>query len=192
MQATDMLFFMLDGIRPMSDGLRNHLISILEVNSFKKKEHLLEMRQVCKRVTFILEGLIRCYYIDDDGNEICSWFMKEGDVIIAVASFYSQTRSFEAIQALEKSLVCSITFDQLRDTCELYPEFIYHVLILTRKYQILFDREKCLLRSRKDPLVRMGLMLEIFPDVVTRVAKKHIASYLGISRYELSRIRFKK
>jgi CRP/FNR family transcriptional regulator, anaerobic regulatory protein len=187
MQATDKLFSMLDGIRPISDGLRNHLESILEVGSFKKKEHLLKIGQVCRKVTFVLEGLIRCYYIDDDGNEICSWFMKEGDVIIAVESHYRQTLSREAIQTLENTRVCFIYESQLQETCELYPEFYYHTMMLTRKYQALFDREKCLLRSRKDPWERMELMLEIFPDLRARVAKKYIASYLGISHYALSR-----
>jgi CRP-like cAMP-binding protein len=189
MQATDILFPMLDGMRPISEGLRNDLDSILVFNSLKKKEHLLEMGQVCKRVTFVLKGLFRCYYIDDDGNEICSWFMKEGDVIIAVESYYCQTPSHEAIQTLEDSQVCSVAYPQLLDIRERYPEFYYHILSLTEKYHVLFDREKRLLRSRKDPAERMRLMLEIFPDLATRVSKKHIASYLGISRYELSRMR---
>lgn len=192
MEATDKLFLMLEAIRPPSDGLRDHLHSILEVKSFRKNEHLLEIGQVCRHATFVLEGLVRCYYIDDDGQEICSWFMREGDVIVAVESFYRQARSYEAIETLEKSTVCSISYQQLKETCELFPEFNYHVLVLTEKYHVLFDREKRLLRMRKGAEERMAMMLELFPDLNTRVLKKHIASYLGVSHYQLSRIRKKE
>jgi len=183
----DEVFSMLNGIRPMSDALCERLQSIIVFETINKKKHLLEIGRTCRRVTFIIKGLFRCYYIDEDGNEFCSWFMREGDVIVAVYSFYSQTQSFEGIQALEESLVCSISHDELEGLYRDFPEFEHHGRILTQKYNMLFDKEKYLLRMNKPPMERYEHLLKEFPDVVSRVSKKDIASYLGVPRWGLSR-----
>src|SRR5215203_6565534 len=90
----------LHAIHPLSTGLTSHLQSILKIKKVNKRDHLLRAGHVCHIICFIQRGLLRSYNINGE-QEVCSWFMKEGDVIISVESFYQQLKSFEAIQALE-------------------------------------------------------------------------------------------
>ena len=82
------LFQYLSSIHPLSDELVNHLTTILKQQDIPKKEYLLKAGHVSRRVCFIISGLLRCYYEKDD-QDISSWFMKEGDVIFSVESFFS-------------------------------------------------------------------------------------------------------
>ena len=79
--------------------LREHLVTILRQKKLKKREFLLRAGEVCRNIYFIRKGMLRCYYLKDD-MEICSWFMKEGDLVISIESFYGQTASKEYLQAL--------------------------------------------------------------------------------------------
>lgn len=183
----DELFAMLDAIRPLSGELKDHLTFILRADTIEKDDHLLFAGNVCRRVYFVVKGLFRCYYIGDDGEEICTWFMKENDVILSVGSFYSQKPGCECIQALEKSKALSIGHSQLDFIYDRYPEFNFHGRVMTQKYNILFDQEKYLLRLRKSPKEQYKFLLSAFPEIGKRVTKKDIASYLGVSRFGLSR-----
>ena len=95
----DLLHY-LNGIHPMSENLVAYLSIKLKTRLLTKKEFLLKRGHISRDICFINKGLLRCFYHIDD-IEICSWFMKEGDVIISVESFFNQTKSYESIQALD-------------------------------------------------------------------------------------------
>src|SRR5688572_24112032 len=105
------LLFYLESIHPMSDGLKQYLETNLKVKELPRKSYLLKAGHVSRNICFIAEGLLRCFYIKDQ-HEVSSWFMKEGDVIVSVESFFSQRESYESIQALEDSLLYYISYDE--------------------------------------------------------------------------------
>jgi CRP/FNR family transcriptional regulator, anaerobic regulatory protein len=82
----------LDSIYPMPEGAKQQLASILKVMELPKRDYLLRAGHVSRNICFIDKGLLRCFYIKD-GEEVSSWFMKEGDVIVSVESCFYQTES---------------------------------------------------------------------------------------------------
>src|SRR6266496_5247479 len=80
------LLLYLNSIHPLSSALIEHLQAILKMKELPKKAYLLKQGSACTNISFIERGLLRCYYEKDD-KEVCSWFMKEGDVIISVESY---------------------------------------------------------------------------------------------------------
>ena len=97
----------------MSPALRARLAQILQCRELDKREYLLKAGQVCRNVYFITAGLVRCYYLKDEA-EVCTWFMKEGDVVISIESFYTQSPGRKYIQALEPTEGHFINFDDLQ------------------------------------------------------------------------------
>jgi CRP-like cAMP-binding protein len=182
---TELLSF-LSSIHPLSPELRAHLESILRVQECKKKELLLEIGQVCRNIYFVESGLFRCYYLNK-AKEVCSWFMKEGDVIASVGSFYRQRPSYERIQALEASKAYYISFDQLQEIYIRYPEFNYHGRVLTEKYYQLWDERLYLLQMDRVK-ERYLYLLEHHPELESRVPRRDLASWLGITLETLSRM----
>lgn len=168
----------LNSIYPLSDILKDKLANTLRSQEFKKKSILLREGQTCNYIYFIEQGLVRSYYL------------KEGDVIISVNSFFKRTPSYEYIQAIEDTIVYFIHHDELQ---YLYKEFIeFNIIgqILTEKYYMLSEQRLFSIRNQKIN-ERFTSLIEIFPEIIKRVPKKYIASYLGMSAESLSRIKIR-
>jgi CRP/FNR family transcriptional regulator, anaerobic regulatory protein len=181
------LLALLHSIYPMTDALRSHLMDILQSKNFSKRDFLLEVGNTSKCVYFIESGLVRCFYTKERG-EVSSWFMKEGDVIISVQSFFLQKISRESIQALEDTFVYYITWEQLQFIQRHFMEFNFISRALTEKYYILCEQRLEGLQMQSAP-ERYKYLFDNHLELIKRVPSKHLASYLDISRETFSRIR---
>lgn len=178
----------LNSIYPLSaDGIEA-FEQIIKGSDIKKRSYLLKAGQVCTHIYFIHSGLIRSFTKEVD-KQTCSWFMKEGDIIISVHSFYNQVRSDEYIQALEDCTLSYISFADLERVYQNYLEFNYVGRILTQKYYQLWDEQLKVLRQ---PAPERYLWLkQNHPQLIQRVSTEDLASYLGITREHLQRIKYK-
>ena len=181
------LLAFLESIHQMTDGLKQHLAAILKAKELPKKEYLLRSGQVSRKICFIGQGLLRCFYIKD-GHEISSWFMKEGDVIVSVESFFSQKPSYESIQALEDSIIYYITYDELQFVYKNFLEFNFISRVLLEKYYTLSEQRLYSLRMQRAQ-ERYDYLLEHHSELVLRVPAKYLASYLGITEVTMSKIK---
>ena len=177
----------LNSIHPLSDGANTYLIKNLKLFEIEKKQFLLKDGHVCKNIYFVNKGLLRCFYIKND-KEVNSWFMKEGDVIISVESFFTQTVSYENIQALEDSVLYFISFEELQFMYKNFLEFNFVGRILTEKYYKLSEQRLYSLRMQRAS-EKYRFLMSHFPQIIQRVPCKYIASYLSITEETLSRIR---
>jgi CRP-like cAMP-binding protein len=184
------LLLYLNSIYPLSSALIEHLQGILKVKELPKKAYLLKQGVVCTNISFIEQGLLRCFY-NKDNREICSWFMKEGDVIISVESFFKQTVSFENIQALEECTLHYINYNELQYIFHHFPEFNFIGRVLTERYYTLSEQRLYSIRMQRAQ-ERYQYLIDHFPELIQRVSSKYIASYLSITEETLSRIRSKK
>jgi CRP-like cAMP-binding protein len=171
----------------MSEELKHYLLMNLDTKEVKKKEILLRAGRICQHIYFIEKGLLRCYYMQGQ-HEVCSWFMKEGDVIASVESFFDQKESYESIQAVEDSVVHYISFQQLQYVYQTFIEFNYVGRELVQKYYKLSEQRLYSLRMQQAG-ERYQWLLNHHPELVLRVPAKFIASYLGIDETTLSKIK---
>ncbi|HVU59090.1 MAG TPA: Crp/Fnr family transcriptional regulator [Puia sp.] len=182
------LLTMLNDIRLMSTPLVNYLLSVIEAFELRKKQFLLKKGMISNHIYYVSKGILRGYYEDENKKQTTKWFMDEGNVITSVDSFFSRTPTLEPIQAIEPSLLFGIRYEQLYHAYEHYPEFNYHGRELTQKYHVLNERRisalQCL-RARE----RYLYTKETQPRIVERVSDNLLASYLGIKKETLSRIK---
>jgi CRP/FNR family transcriptional regulator, anaerobic regulatory protein len=181
------LLLFLESIHPMTDGLKHHLATILKAKELPKREYLLRSGHVSKKICFICQGLLRCFYLKD-GHEVSSLFMKEGDVIVSVESFFSQKPSYESVQALEDSIVYYITYDELQFAYKNFLEFNFIGRVLLEKYYTLSEQRLYSLRMQRAQ-ERYDYLLEHHSELVLRVPAKYLASYLGITEVTMSKIK---
>ena len=180
----------LETMHPLSPGLRQQLVNILQLKVLNKKEYLLRAGQVSNKIYFIEKGIVRCYYTKYD-KEISSWFMKEGDMIISVESFFTQKPSYESIQALEDCVLHSIRYDELQCLFREYPELNYIARLFTEKYYTLSEQRLYSMRMER-AVERYNHLLVYHAELIQRVPSTFIASYLGITLETLSRIKHVK
>lgn len=184
------LFNLINSICPISSELAEHLALTLKEKTFKKNEYLLKEGEVCQHICFIKKGLTRCFY-NNGILEVCSWFMKEGDMIISVESFFKQKPSFESIQALEECEVVFLKYDELQFMYKNFPEMNYIGRVLTEKYYTLSEQRLYSIRMHRSG-ERYQYLEQNFPELIQRVPVKYIASYMGVARETLSRNRSKR
>ena len=130
---TNSIIQYLNSINHLSKELIEYLNINLKVKHFKKNEIILREGNVCKNIFFIEQGLVRSFYTKEI-KEVTSWFMKEGDIIISVESFFTQTPSYENIQAIENCITQYINFEQLQHIYCKFAEFNLVGRVLTERY----------------------------------------------------------
>ncbi len=189
-QAHEQILDVFNRIYPVSDGLANDIRVHSKITKFKKRTHLLELQQVNKSIYFILKGCIRTYYVNNLGEEHTSWLLTEGELAISVFSFFSQQKSFEAIEALEDCLTLELTYEALSYLYKKHLEFNFIGRHLTELYYI---RSESMANSlRMLPAKDRYLELLVHrPHILQRIPLRYISSYLGITQSTLSRIRAK-
>ena len=177
----------LESVKKLSPELKHHLDSIIRQENFLKHQFLLRDGEVSSHIYFIDKGFTRAFN-NFNGKPTTNWFMKEMDIIVSVKSFFRREKSSENIEAIEDTLVSYISYDELENTYDSFPEFnIVGRKILTHYYIQCEERINDL--RNKNAVEKHTEMLLKFPDIYYRAPLGNIASYLGITLETLSRIR---
>jgi CRP-like cAMP-binding protein len=185
-----LLFNRLNSLYPLSGNLKEYLNDVVDIKVIKKGVYLLKPGQIPNCIYFIESGMIRCY-LQIDQKEVSMAFRKEEDIVPSMNTFRSQGRSNEYIHTIEDCLVYTLSYEQYKKTCEQFPDFNIHILLLMERNYIL--TEECLnviknLRAH----ARYAWLTKRFPDFPQRVTAKHLASYIGITEGMLSVIKCRK
>jgi CRP-like cAMP-binding protein len=180
----DLLTF-LNNFHHLSEELTDRLNILLKKDTYKKKSYLLRVGQTSHKIYFIEKGLVRVFY-QKDGIEICSGLLSEGGVLISVKSFFDRVPSTEFIQALEDITVAYISYDELEALYRDFPEFNVIGRKLITAYYVKSEERNYLLR-RQTAAEKVKYFEEHFSHLLSRVPRKDIASYLGVTLETLSR-----
>ncbi len=158
--------------------------------NLKAKEYLIRENETCHEVAFVNSGVLRMYYLSPAGKEINTMFFFENDFATSFQSMLLQKPSRYFIQALEDCELITVAYDTLQnayDHSHLWNKF--GRIIAEKSYIISEKRIENLLFL--DAEERYLNLVKTYPKVFEQVPLYHIASYLGIERESLSRLRKK-
>ncbi len=164
------------------------IISKATTINLHKDEYFSEAGKIPMQVGFILKGVFRFCYYNNNGDEITHFFIDENNFVSDYQKFETNSVASEYIQAVTDSTL--LVFSR-KDWEDLLNTIIGWDTIVSKIYK------KCLLETieRSSPLVsedattRYLSFIEKFPNVVNRIPLSQVASYLGITQQSLSRIR---
>ncbi|MEM8528180.1 MAG: Crp/Fnr family transcriptional regulator [Bacteroidota bacterium] len=161
----------------------------LEIADFRKKDWFLKEGQICRRMGFVNQGSFRMYYLMN-GKEINTHFVFENEFLVDYNSFLNQQASRYYIEALEKSEIVTFPFSTMQAAYHRSHNWErFGRIMAEQSYQITTNRvESFLFMEGKE---RYQSALENYPTIFERVPLYHIASYLGLERESLSRLRKK-
>lgn len=177
----------LEQYAPISEETFQAIAEIAICRAFKKGDFVLREGQVCQHIGFIEEGLIRMFYYND-GKDVTTAFAEEEDPCLSVYSFISQEPSLESIEILEPSQIWFITYQQLQDLYKKFPSFNLIGRLLTEHYYIMLEQHTRMLKD-KSSKERYWDFVNRRPEIIQRASLTHIASFLGMTKENLSRIR---
>lgn len=184
----------LDFIKYYSNGFSINESTELELNkhleivSFPKQHVLFQENTKHDYAYYVLQGAARSFYLKD-GTEVNTWFAFEQDIIGSLRVYNGET-SRETIQLVEDSRLIAINLRTLKPLIYSNLQVSNFISSIIEEYaQFLEDRLfYSQFVSSKD---RYELLLKHEPLTLQRIPLTYIASYLGISRETLSRLRAK-
>ncbi len=156
----------------------------------KRRQYILQAGDVCKANTFVVEGCLKMYCIDETGKEHNLQFAIENWWIGDIGSFHSEEPSKLFIEAIERSTILQIRKkDQLRLFVQ-YPKFNRIFRVITEN--ALVSAQRRILQNISSTAEERYLdFLHRYPQFFNRVSNVQIASYLGVTPEFLSTIRKK-
>jgi CRP-like cAMP-binding protein len=174
---------------PISEQSWKLIESLIEFQSVKKGELLLRNNQIAKEIHFVCKGALRAFITDTEGNIYNKNIFLEGDLAGSTASLIQQTPSYFEIEALEDSILININYKK-------YRELIFENEDLKNFYIAYLERNWVIEKEQREISIVMENateryldLLSKYPDISERIALLHIASHLGITPTQLSRIR---
>lgn len=177
----------LSSIVPISEQLKQKIITISKTISVKKGETLINKDERCDSLFFIEKGLLRGYYFEED-KEITNWFASETEFATCFYSFIANKPSFEYVQTLEDCELLELDYSSLQNLYTAFPETERMGRIITENYYIKLE-ERILNLQFKTAKERYQKFQNSKASLLQRVSLGQVASYLGISQETLSRIR---
>jgi len=178
-------------IVPLPAPLQSRVNQEAVTETFNRKHLLLRPGETARRLYFIRSGFLRAFFIDENGKACTTWFMGKGDLMISVYSFFTQKPAHEYIEVLQDCKLQSISWQQLNAYYADFPQGNLLGRIVMQKYYIMSEERAIFLRTQT-PKLRYEKLLEYYPDIEQQTSQINIASYLGISRETLSRIKREK
>lgn len=166
----------------------NFCKTLFQPKKLRKKRFLLGEDDVCKYTAFVEKGLLRSFIIDEKGTEHILQFSLEGWWAADLSSFLTGEPSKYNIEALEDCELLLMTKPAWDLLLEKIPAFERYFRILIEKNLIVTQRR--LIASFSDTAEeKYYKLIQNFPHILQRVPQHMIASYLGVTRETLSRVR---
>lgn len=175
-----------------------HSIAVLD-DSFwiKLQDQLIEIELVAgeayakegsyvKTMGFLHSGLIRIYYLDEGGKEWNKAFLESNAVLLGNIDYKKKANHY--LEALTNCQILQVPISFFVEALEKYPAI--HTIqykLLAELFERKSQREVDLLRlTAKERYLKFK---KNTPHLLQQIPQYHIASYLGITPTQLSRIK---
>lgn len=154
----------------------------------RKRQYLLQAGEQCKHFAFIVNGAMRQYSVDDKGNEyivrlgVENWWMGDRE------SWVMATPSLYHIDAWDDTQMLLVTRQNVLELLKNVPAFNEMTCQLDERNNIANQRRLTSAISANAEK-RYTDFAECYPELLERFPQHIIASYLGITKDTLSRVK---
>jgi len=161
--------------------------SLLLPKKLRKKQYFLEEGNVCPYTGFVLKGAMRQFSVDSHGIEYILQLALENWWIVDRQSFMNQTPSKYYIEAWENTELLILPRPNL--------DAFLEIPSVRDMFWKMSENNHIASQKRVDDAISLSALeryesfIQLHPDMIQRFPLHQIASYLGISRETLSRIR---
>ena len=169
------------------EDILSKAVVLAQFSVFPKGTILKSIGDKAQQTAFVLDGLVRCYYIDGDGNDITRGFGFDGGMCMdeGLMGLHEHICMWENV---EESTLMLFDISELKNlimSSESLKTIWIGLLENALNYKIY--RESSFLTENATE--RYLNFRKHYPQLCDRVPQKHIATYLGITPESLSRIR---
>ncbi|WP_432220992.1 Crp/Fnr family transcriptional regulator [Flavobacterium sp. TMP13] len=172
----------------LSEDELAHFTSFYSLQKIEKNTIILNQGEVCEFESYVIEGCFKIFYQDENIKEHILYFAIEDWWILDVGSFVSGQMSKLNIQALEDSVVLTISRAAKEQLYEDIPKVEKLFRIMNQK-SLASMQLRIISMLHKNADKRYLDFNERYPTLSQRIAQHQIAAYLGISHEFLSKVK---
>ncbi|MCD9015497.1 Crp/Fnr family transcriptional regulator [Fulvivirgaceae bacterium QH1ED-6-2] len=175
----------------LSSDEQKEVLEFFQQKTVAKRTFLLQPGEIDRHVYFVTRGCLRMFYTDMEGLEHNICFYPENWWSCDIVSFFKEKPAVNAIQALEDSEVYYMSLSRLEELFVAIPKFERFFRILVQNGFDLYQKRitSSLSKTAEERYLEFR---KIYPGLESRIAQKHIATYLGITPVFLSMMRKEK
>ncbi|GAA4282004.1 Crp/Fnr family transcriptional regulator [Gaetbulibacter aestuarii] len=183
-------FKFLNSIASISENSFKAIADISEFIEVPAETHVVKLGEIPAKLYMLVDGSIRCYISTESGKEFNKTFYFPVSFVGSLTALLRQNPSQFVFETLSDSKMYAVDYKKLMELCrtnEDLKEFYTRILeLLYSKYEARLVDQISL-----DATQRYKKLLKQQPNINQLVSQYHIASYLGITPVQLSRIRKK-
>lgn len=184
----DLLHQKLSSVIAISEEEFQQFCTSFKPKKIRKKQYLLQSGDVNRYQAFVVKGLLRSYTVDEKDNEHILQFASEGWWIADLSSYLTSEPSILNIDALEDAELLLLDKNAWEASMKSIPVLEHYFRIILQNH--LVATQKRLLQSLSETAEeKYTRFLKTYPECLQRMPQHMIASYLGITRETLSRVR---
>ncbi len=179
----------MDSYYPLEAETWELFSAICKYRELKKHQVLYALGEIPSSFAFVHSGLFRTFITDDKGNEYNKNFFYEGTFPGSMAALLRHEPSQFAIVALEPAQIIEIDFPAYRALLDKYEDLKWFQINYLEKNWLLAKDAREVAIVQENATQRYQRFIQDYPFLVERLPQHHIASHLGITPTQLSRIR---
>lgn len=177
----------IEKIVKLTDDEFSLVLTYFTPRSYKKHQYVLQADNAAPNDHFVVKGLLKSFYIDDSGKTHIVQFAMEEWWISDPQAYHNRLIATLNIDCLEDTETYFISIDNREKLCAEFPKMQYFFMKKTTAGYIALQKRIVSLMSQRAE-ERYLQFIQLYPDLLSRVPKALIASYLGITRETLSRM----
>nr|WP_294943071.1 Crp/Fnr family transcriptional regulator [uncultured Mucilaginibacter sp.] len=184
----DELKLFLQSLSPITEDAWADMRKLFNETTLRKGECFCVEGTVCRDFGFLRSGLVRGFYRGEQGTEYNKHFFTTGSVIGGYTSLITRNPNHIIQQALTDCEVLVANYTAFTSLYNVHPCLERIGRVFAERYFVQKEQKE-LEMVFYDALQRYRIFQNAFPGLEQLVPQYHIASYLGISATQLSRIR---
>jgi hypothetical protein len=185
------LYKYLNNITPISDKTWALLKNIFIQKELQKLDYFCNVEKVATKIAFLQKGVVRSFYTNNEGQELNKNFFVSPAFIGAYSSLITQTPNKLAQQALTNCIIWETDYANIKQLYDICPDLERLGRLIAEYYFVEKEiREVNLLNLEAKDYYK--IFQNQYPTLEQQIPQYHIASFLGITATQLSRIRAEK
>jgi len=174
---------------PVGEASLSLLYNIAEIKRYDKNEVILPIGNTARHIHILFKGIVIAYFLDNEGNAYNKNIFFENNFVGSTVSYLTNSPSNFALEALEDSMIISFNYKKYREYLFQNDDLKNFYIAYLEKNWVIDKEKREIAIVMKDAAIRYLELLQQYPNIENRVLLNHIASHLGITPRQLSRIR---
>jgi len=180
----------LNSFSSISEETTTELLKISEFKKISSGTELVKLNEVPSKIYMLVSGLVRCYLITESGKEFNKSFYLPIGFVGSLTALIKRKPSIFVFEAVSDCKLYEVDYYKLMELCKNNEQVnMLYSKVLEVVYGM-YERRLIELISL-DAKGRYLALRKQIPKVDELIPQYHIASYLGITPVQLSRIRKK-